>query len=231
MENTIVNNSEHAMVTTESHEMVTVSGMEITASGVQNDIEYAYVLNERPIGEIKIRASIGNQAWWTKGVKHEEGRQKVSLLFSGFRQGFTVEDACAFAGITKGQYKYFKTIHPELVGVKDIFQQLPLIRAQQAVYKDLDAVETAKWFLSKRHKAFKSREAKVDDDEGLTIVQNNTQNNVTVVKKEIDYEKLARLVAIAMGGDRAQLQSGSGGDGGGGVRDTVAVEEPVPTGQ
>lgn len=92
--------------------------------------EFAYVIEDKVFGELKIKNSAN--AWWLNRVKLEN-------LISVYKMGGTNEEACAYAGISVDQYKYFKEIHPEFSAIKDQCKQLPTLRARKTVVNSLDS--------------------------------------------------------------------------------------------
>lgn len=51
-------------------------------------------------------------AWWLDV-------RKVERLIEAFKQAYTVEQASILAGISRGQWEYFNTIHPKFSGIKE----------------------------------------------------------------------------------------------------------------
>jgi hypothetical protein len=95
-------------------------------------------------------------AWWLD-------RAKVMLLIAAYKGGAVDIEACAYAGITVDQYKYFKEKHPQFSQIKQLCLALPDLRARTNVVNALDTDrETAKWWLSNKLSGEFSPRQKID---------------------------------------------------------------------
>lgn len=91
-------------------------------------------------------------AWWLE-------RAKVLLLIGAYKGGAVDVEACAYAGISNDQLKYFKEKHPEFSEIKKLCLSIPDLRARTNVVNALDTdLDTAKWWLQhKLSKEFNSK--------------------------------------------------------------------------
>lgn len=84
--------------------------------------------------------------WW-------EDLEKTTKLDQAFAIGCSDKEACGYAEITEAQlYYYQKEINPEFVVKKEELKDKPILKAKQTVVRDLDKVESAKWYLEKKKK-------------------------------------------------------------------------------
>ncbi len=107
---------------------------------------YAYALKVQGFGEFHVLSSAN--AWWTD-------IRKVEKLIDAWKLECTDEQAWFYADISKGQYDYFRELHPQLSYVKQACKQNLGLYARQHFAKrvirgDDDAVMT---YLKKNHKA------------------------------------------------------------------------------
>lgn len=91
--------------------------------------------------------------------KHKGGRpsvysaEHVSLLKAAFANAFTVDQACAYAEISKETYYNWLEKRPELVDQMERARHQVGFKAKQVVVGAVNKgdVETAKWWLKNKH--------------------------------------------------------------------------------
>jgi hypothetical protein len=114
-------------------------------------------------------------------IKHMENKvgrptvmtpETVNKLEEGFAMGFTDEEACIYANISKQTlYDYCKK-HEEYTDRKEGLKNHPKILAKTNVYhalKENKKVEDSKWYLERRDKDFKQKSDVTSNDKTLSI--------------------------------------------------------------
>lgn len=92
----------------------------------------------------------------------------VNKLKEAFSIGSDVSAACYYANITRQTYYNWEKDNPELKEEFDRLKEKPVLKAYQTVAKDLDKIDTAKWYLSKkRNKEFGDRMDVTSDGEKI----------------------------------------------------------------
>lgn len=86
-----------------------------------------------------------HNAWWAE-------RSKVEALIQAFKIDATIAEACTYAGISVAQWKYFIEWHPDFSAIVEVCRQLPVLKARQAVIKDLDNPDMALKYLERKRK-------------------------------------------------------------------------------
>lgn len=81
----------------------------------------------------------------------------ISKLEDVFALGGTDEEACFYAGIGKSTLYNYQEKNPEFVERKEALKLKPVLKARQTMIKDLDNVDSAKWYLEKKEPTFKNR--------------------------------------------------------------------------
>jgi hypothetical protein len=111
---------------------------------IQTTRKVDYTL-EDPVFEEPFDVYKSANAWW---ISEKAGNIKVERLVQSFKQCMKVNQAIVLAGISRGQWEYFNTIHPKFSGVKVRCGELVNMYAKatiaEAVKKDWRA---AMWFL------------------------------------------------------------------------------------
>lgn len=79
-----------------------------------------YIVKDKYFPDFAVLKS--DNAWWTD-------KGKIDRLISAFKMDATILEACAYAGITNDQYKYFNEIHPDFSTVKQLCSELPTLKA------------------------------------------------------------------------------------------------------
>lgn len=106
---------------------------------------YAYTLREPAFGELQILNSAN--AWWLD-------RLKVQKLIDAYKIDATDEQAMFYAGISKGQFEYFKKLHPDFSGVKEACGQHLGLLAKMAIAKEIEHNQEGRpsWYLERIEK-------------------------------------------------------------------------------
>lgn len=81
----------------------------------------------------------------------------ISKLEDVFALGGTDEEACFYAGIGKSTLYNYQEKSPDFVERKEALKLKPVLKARQTMIKDLDNVDSAKWYLEKKEPTFKNR--------------------------------------------------------------------------
>ena len=82
----------------------------------------------------------------------------IAKLEHAFSLGSNVIDACFHAGIGESTYHDWAAADDELSERMKALKQKPILKALETVYGDLDNVQTAKWYLEKKHPDFKPKQ-------------------------------------------------------------------------
>ena len=94
----------------------------------------------------------------------------LSKLERAFAIGCTDEEACVYAGISKGTLYGYIEQNPDFHERKEELKQLPVIRAKHSVVRRLqEDVATSKWYLERKTKEFRPP----DRQNNLTLNQFN----------------------------------------------------------
>jgi len=133
---------------------------------------YAYEINDKAFGIFKALNTANG--WWLDRIK-------LDNLISAYKIDCTDEEACAYAGISLAQYKYFKELHPEFSDVKSACKQLPFLKARKTINEGLNEVENARWYMERKKKSeFSARtELSGPEGEGLNPIE------ITIVEPKI----------------------------------------------
>lgn len=126
------------------------------------DKPVAYTITDKAFGELEVKNS--PNAWWVD-------REKVHNLISVFKLDGTIEEACSYAGITKGQYEYFVEQHPNFLGGIALLRPLPTLKARMKVVNSLDeSYQNAMDYLKrKKHDEFGDKQTNYDVEVSLNI--------------------------------------------------------------
>ncbi len=87
-----------------------------------------YTITDKYFPDFNVLKS--DNAWWVD-------KGKIERLISAFKMDAAIMEACAYAGITYEQYKYFNEIHPDFSTVKQLCNELPTLQARQEVVKGI----------------------------------------------------------------------------------------------
>jgi hypothetical protein len=209
MDQSIINTEEKASAVEElALESATSSG--ITTSGTPMPLteppgegeprEIAYTMNIPGYGNFDVLHSWS--AWWLNV-------QSLRMLTNAYKAGATDYMACIQAGISLGQLRHFKKLHPEFLHVKEACKAAHLTPFMNTLNESgKDDLTTVRWVLSKRHEDFNDSEVDKPPEEvplkPTVITQNNVQINVNDADVAGAMRELARILA---GGDAQQADA------------------------
>jgi hypothetical protein len=78
------------------------------------------------------------------------GVYELRELRQAFLMGFTDKEACAYAGIALRTFYDFQTRYVDFSHYKDEWKENPVLKAKATLYKNLEKVGTATWFLERK---------------------------------------------------------------------------------
>ena len=109
-----------------------------------------YTITDKYFPDFNVLKS--DNAWWVD-------KGKIERLIAAFKMDAAIMEACAYAGITYEQYKYFNEIHPEFSIVKQLCNELPTLQARQEVIKGIanDKEFALKYLERKRKNEFSTK--------------------------------------------------------------------------
>lgn len=110
-----------------------------------------YTITDKYFPDFNVLKS--DNAWWVD-------RGKIERLIAAFKMDAAIMEACAYAGITYEQYKYFNEIHPDFSTVKQLCSELPTLKARQEVVNGIanDKEFALKYLERKRKVEFSLRQ-------------------------------------------------------------------------
>jgi len=76
----------------------------------------------------------------------------LTLLKYSLVMGSTVKEACLFAGISQWNYFDWKKRYPKLFDNIESLKDMPVLKSRFTIWKNLNTVETAKWYLERKRK-------------------------------------------------------------------------------
>ena len=86
-----------------------------------------YTITDKYFPDFNVLKS--DNAWWVD-------KGKIERLISAFKMDAAIMEACAYAGITYEQYKYFNEIHPDFSTVKQLCNELPRQEVVKGIAND-----------------------------------------------------------------------------------------------
>lgn len=101
--------------------------------------EVAYIMPK--VGWVALQVKSSANAWWMD-------QTKLQLLYSAFGVEATIREACAYAHITIKQYKYFRSLHPEIDEVRSGFEAWNTLRVRKTI---LSAIETGSYKMAMKY--------------------------------------------------------------------------------
>lgn len=108
-------------------------------------------LLEQILERLEIKEITAGVSGWYEG---KEGFKKIVQLELAYSMGATDAMACDAAGITLRQLQWYEEeINPEFRKQKAIRKSHPSLKALVTIYENLDDVEVAQWYLSKKMKS------------------------------------------------------------------------------
>lgn len=99
----------------------------------------------------------------------KDRKETVRKLKEAFAIGADVTAACAFAEISRETYYDWCKKDPKLAEETDRLREKPVLKAFNTVYKELDKVDTAKWYLERRRKTDFSTRQELTGAEGADL--------------------------------------------------------------
>jgi len=111
---------------------------------------FAYTIKDKAFADFKILNTAN--AWFSEKVK-------VINLINAYKIDATDKEACAYAGISIDQLKYFNKLHPNFSTIKDTCKQLPCLKARKTINDNLstDVNIAFKYMEKKRTGEFGNR--------------------------------------------------------------------------
>lgn len=88
-------------------------------------------------------------AWWNGKL----GEKKVVKIIAALKADLIVHEACVFAGISVGQYKYFTSLHPEFLAIKHRLKSVVALQAKIGLSMDIKnplQAKTRQWYLERK---------------------------------------------------------------------------------
>lgn len=124
---------------------------------------------------------MGRPTKMTKGV--------ISKLEDAFSMGCSDIEACFHAGISNNTLYNYQKDNPDFLERKKRLKANPVMKARSTIVKDLDSVDTAKWFA----------ERKIKEEFSLRpVVEADVQINLAAIRN-LSNEQLLRIVAEGEG--------------------------------
>lgn len=117
-----------------------------------------------------------------KKEKNKGGRptimteQVVAKLEQGFKIGLNDTECCAYADISRDAFYDYIKKNPEFADKKEKWKLNPIAKAKHTIYKKLDDVKTAQWYLEKRCDEFSSKSKIELTNKALTIMVADEQH-------------------------------------------------------
>lgn len=214
MDNPIINNQEKAEEVSSirdaeviSQSGVTNSGIVVTESGVESPFqrEIAHTITDKYFPPFHVYASAN--AWWMDVTK-------VKDLIKAFKNGYSVENAMAYAGISKRQWVYFNDVHPEFCNVRDAVSGLIEMSAIELINQDIleNRNVSSAWEYVKRRDRLQGRAIKergglnvtVGEGGQAVIQQTNNGNDSDTNDADVDEEKVKDAVSRIVEAVRAR---------------------------
>lgn len=141
--------------------------------------EIAYTIKDKAFPDFHIRKS--HNAWWMDS-------EKVRMLIAALKNGFDVGDALKYAGISYGQWEYFKEVHPRFSEVREACENIVFQMAEKNSFEGLKKgnLEHTRWFLERRRPEKYGRKELLPPAPGAS-----QSNNFGTVVNVIDPSKLS----------------------------------------
>lgn len=128
---------------------------------------YAYTITDKHFGEFKVLSTAN--AWWIDQIK-------VRDLISAFKIDATIEEACAYAGISIAQFNYFRELHAEFSEIISICRQLPTLKARKVVVDHVDEnYQNGMDYLKRKHKKEFSERHEIEKEVQHIIAPQNIE--------------------------------------------------------
>jgi hypothetical protein len=95
--------------------------------------------------DLNIEVQESANAWWLD-------RQKIHNLIAAFSVDATIREACASAGVTEKQYKYFAELHPIIREVRNFLETRNILKARISIINAINNgnIKVSMWYLEKK---------------------------------------------------------------------------------
>lgn len=110
-------------------------------------------------------------------------------LEQAFALGSTIAGACFYAGICEASYYDWASKDSEFSERMKALKQKPVLKALQTVASDLENVNTAKWYLERKHEDFKPKtqaEVKADVETSEKVIDTShltTERKIAILEE------------------------------------------------
>ncbi len=105
-----------------------------------------------------------------RGRKEKITKDILSKLEDAFTNGMTDEQACTYAGIGSATLYRYQLKRPQFRERKVMLKLRPDIRAHQTIVRQLDDINTAKWWAERRMSEFKPV-SKVEHSGSVEVIE------------------------------------------------------------
>lgn len=123
-----------------------------------------YIIKDKSFGKLEIKKPRYKNTWWNERIK-------VEKLIEAYKLDATRPGACAYAGITVVQHKYFEKMHPDFCPIIPLLKKLPGMKARMAIVRNLDDPKLALSYLERREPGQFAPTNKHKHEGTLTIAQ------------------------------------------------------------
>jgi hypothetical protein len=94
---------------------------------------------------------------FVSAVNSKKGKGKmtaevITLLKYAIAIGSSNKEACLLAGISQWNYYDWKKSYPKLFDNMEALRSMPMLKARASLFRNLDNIDTAKWFLERKNK-------------------------------------------------------------------------------
>ncbi len=79
-------------------------------------------------------------------------QEVIGKLDEAFAMGCTDKEACLYAGIHPSSLYDYQNEHPEFSERKETLKESPFLLARRTIYKSLNTVAAAQWFMERKRK-------------------------------------------------------------------------------
>lgn len=94
---------------------------------------------------------------------------KVQRLIDAYKIDANDLEACAYAGISPEQLRYFNELHPDFSRVKSACYQVLGLAAKNALAKKVQAGENVDWYLSRKRKEEYTERQEITDPNAMAL--------------------------------------------------------------
>lgn len=137
----------------------------------------AYIIKDPAFQDFSVLNS--PNAWWTI-------REKVELFIVACKLDATVEECCAYAGISQAQYRYFYEQHPDFSQVKAACNELMNLTARNRLATGItESFDNALRYLERKKKKEFSTRTETDITSGGEKLETFDDERIAKIAKEI----------------------------------------------